>query len=307
MLSFFRLVAIVQPLFWQRQFLREHQLSAEFFQLVVPHYDELFNRLQRRVDAYLATQRTFFLGVNGAQGTGKSTLAAYLRAAWQAVEVSAVVISIDDFYLTKSERAQLAMSVHPLFATRGVPGTHRIDWLCETLEQLAHPATSYPLTLPQFDKSSDERAAPQEWQVVPTAPSVVILEGWCVGCPAQQPTALGEPLNELERLEDAQGVWRAHANHQLATGYQQAFSRLDALVMLAAPSYGAVYRWRKEQEAKLATRREGAGLMSDSQLARFVQFFERLTRHSLAQLQDSADAVLRLNEAHRIQQAHYRL
>jgi len=62
-------------------------------------------------------------GMCGAQGSGKSTLARALAGRFP----RAVALSIDDFYLTRAERLRLAKEVHPLLATRGVPGTHDLD------------------------------------------------------------------------------------------------------------------------------------------------------------------------------------
>src|SRR5690606_33559805 len=56
------------------------------------------------------------IGVAGAQGSGKTTLA---RAA--ARRLGAAHLSLDDVYLTQAERAQMGRSVHPLFAVRGPP------------------------------------------------------------------------------------------------------------------------------------------------------------------------------------------
>jgi len=39
------------------------------------------------------------------------------------------VLSLDDFYLGHAARLQLARDIHPLLATRGVPGTHDIAFL----------------------------------------------------------------------------------------------------------------------------------------------------------------------------------
>ena len=36
------------------------------------------------------------------------------------------MLSLDDLYLPKAERLRLARDVHPLLATRGVPGTHDV-------------------------------------------------------------------------------------------------------------------------------------------------------------------------------------
>src|SRR5690606_41673735 len=66
-----------------------------------------------------ASGRPPVIGVVGAQGCGKTTLA---RAA--AGRFGAAQISIDDVYLTRAEREALARDVHPLLLTRGPPGTH---------------------------------------------------------------------------------------------------------------------------------------------------------------------------------------
>ena len=66
------------------------------------------------------------IGIAGAQGSGKTTLA---RAA--AVRLDGVALSLDDFYLERAERTRLGRSIHPLLAVRGPPGTHDLtlaDW-----------------------------------------------------------------------------------------------------------------------------------------------------------------------------------
>ena len=84
------------------------------------------------------------------------------------------------------------------------------------------------------------------------------------------------------------------------------FSRIDIMVMLQAPSFEEVYAWRGLQEEKLRQSRQdtggsdSTGIMSTKQLSRFIQHFERLTRHSLATLPTSADLVFKLNQDHRI-------
>ena len=69
------------------------------------------------------------VGLAGAQGSGKSTMAPRLAGRLAATGLRAHVLALDDFYLTHDERAELARSVHPLLATRGVPGTHDLALL----------------------------------------------------------------------------------------------------------------------------------------------------------------------------------
>ena len=38
----------------------------------------------------------------------------------------AAILSLDDIYLSGADRLQRANTIHPLLATRGVPGTHDV-------------------------------------------------------------------------------------------------------------------------------------------------------------------------------------
>ena len=128
------------------------------------------------------------------------------------------------------------------------------------------------------------------------AVDVVILEGWCVGAVAQGAGALREPVDDLERDEDPQGVWRTYVNDQLNGPYQTLFGRLNDLIMLDPPSFEVVAGWRGEQEAKLRARTGGGG-MDKAALARFLQHYERLTRWILSEMPARADWVVSLDKS----------
>ena len=136
----------------------------------------------------------------------------------------------------------------------------------------------------------------------------MILEGWCVGTVAQSDAELSAPVNELERDEDVDGRWRSYVNTVLAEDYEPVFRKLDALIFLRAPSFEAVYRWRLEQEQKLASQspQDAPGIMNAAQVRRFIAFYERLTRANLASLGDRADIVFALDEGHAVTRAEYR-
>jgi len=108
------------------------------------------------------------------------------------------------------------------------------------------------------------------------------------------------PVNLLETTEDAAGSWRNYVNRQLAGPYRQLFAQLDLLLMLKIPAWEMVYHWRKRQEQQLAARDCGAGIMRDARLVRFIQHYERLTRHQLAVLPEKADLVLQLNHQQQV-------
>jgi len=235
----------------------------------------------------------FILGLSGLQGSGKSTLAAALIETARERGWSAVALSLDDVYLTRAERDALARDVHPLLRTRGVPGTHDLALLASTLDALDKAAPERPVSIPRFDKGQDDRYPAALWPEVPQPPMLVILEGWCLGLEPQSDAEVIEPINALEREDDPEGVWRRWVNAKLAD-YLSVWRRLDALVLLQAPSWDVVTRWRDEAEWPLRARGEPRA-MDQEEMARFLQHYERLSRHALATLAAKADLVLTLD------------
>lgn len=234
------------------------------------------------------------LGINGAQASGKSTLAAFLVDALAAEGLRAVATSIDDFYLGRAARAELAARVHPLLATRGVPGTHDVE---RGIDCLARLKRGDPCALPQFSKAQDD-VMPRD-RPIAAGVDLVIFEGWCVGTPPQAEEDLVQPVNALERDEDADGRWRRHVNAQLAGRYARWFASLDARVFLRVPGWEQVRRWRAQQERETASRNGGrSAYLDDDARERFLAHYQRLTQHALAVLPGAADAVIGLDDAH---------
>ncbi len=243
----------------------------------------------------------FIVGVQGAQGTGKSTLAALLAMLLQQQHGLVVAqLSLDDFYLGHDQRQQLASEVHPLLATRGVPGTHDTTLAMLTLDALCQAGTGQQVPLPRFDKANDDRRPRAQWPALEGPVDVIILEGWCLGAGPQSESALAQPVNSLERERDASGDWRRYVNQQLAAAYRGLFARLDMLVVLQAPSFDCVYRWRGLQEQKLAAQGPGKRVMDSAQLQDFIAHYERLTRHCLESLPALAQHVYQLDDDHRV-------
>jgi D-glycerate 3-kinase len=222
--------------------------------------------------------------------------------------MNTIEISIDDFYLTRQQRQQLAQQVHPLFATRGVPGTHDVQLASQTLDCLLQCAPDTPCQLPCFDKSRDDRCAQQDWNTISQVLDVVLFEGWCNHAPVQTDEQLQQPINRLEREEDADASWRRYANEQLKVYHQKLFDRADLLIYLQVPSFEKVYEWRGLQERKLAQQAgsENNAVMDEAGLQRFIQHYERITRQCLQGLPSSADVVLKLGDDHAIQSMSFK-
>ena len=286
---------------WLASFLQRERLPESYAGLITQIHAPLAEQLARRARAL---QRTLFVGLCGAQGSGKSTMASVLAALLHSKGLPTAVLSIDDLYLTRAQRQHLGATVHPLLRTRGVPGTHDTDLGLRALAALQGNA---PVALPAFDKSIDDRKPMAQWPVFAAPAAVVILEGWCVGARGQTEAALATPVNALERDEDAAGLWRRFVNNALQKDYRQLFGRLDLQVMLQAPSFEVVYAWRLEQEHKLRERLQQAGadlsrVMDDAAVARFIAHYERITRHLLDEMPARADILVQLDAARAVQQ-----
>jgi len=273
-------------------FMRREQLGPEFADTV----ERVYRPLATRIGTLAASRPGLVVGICGSQGSGKSTGAALLQILLDEARFRTAVMSIDDLYLPKEARKKLAEDIDPLLVTRGPPGTHDVALGEKLLDSLPGPQLT---AIPRFDKARDTRADPDHWDHFMGPADIILFEGWCVGAKPQPPEALAKPVNELERIFDPDTRWRRYVNQALAGSYQRLFARLSFLVLLKAPSFEVVARWRKEQEAKLRARvGDAAGLMSDAQIDRFVQYYERLTRFILTEMPSRADAVVAL-DAHR--------
>ena len=251
-------------------------------------------------DLAAGSSRPLRIGVCGAQGSGKTTLAALLPRLLAKWGLRTASLSVDDFYLSRARRQELAETLHPLLSTRGVSGTHDLDLLVSALDELTRAGDGDSVSLPVFDKSVDDRIEAVAW--TGGRPDLILLEGWFVGLGPQAPEELEQPVNALEAEEDPDGVWRRFVNDQLAEYHERVFARLDRLIFLCAPDFDSVYRWRGLQEAKLRESAGAAGsaIMNEAQLRRFIEHYERLTRHALATLPDAADWMFVLDDSQQI-------
>lgn len=276
-----------------REFLRAEHIQENL--------DREFESIYLPLAYWLADQhpdRFQVIGINGAQGSGKSTISNMMQMILgEGFGKHVQVLSIDDLYLQPEERAQLADSIHPLFATRGVPGTHDVQMGLELLEKLKAHQPGEAVHLPRFDKSRDRRHEPGQWTPVERPLDILILEGWCVGALPQQEHELAEHINELELKEDPEGHWRRAVNAALYEDYQKLFAELDVLIMMQVPAMEQVYHWRALQESKLGDRAS----MDQQALRRFIMHYERLTLAQLEEMPSRADVVLKLDETHQIQ------
>lgn len=280
-------------------FITRHKLPKEFRLTVKTHYKPLADRI---VSLSNKKKGVYFVGINGCQGSGKSTLtdfiAEYLMKQYR---LNIVVMSLDDFYFSSKKRNQLADDIHPLLATRGVPGTHDVTALHRVLTQLSAQNTGF--TIPKFNKAIDEPFPQSQWSTIKRPVDIVLLEGWCWGITSQSDEQLQIPINELELQHDADGKWRNYVNQQLKTTFEPLYKKMDFWLALQAPSFDCVYQWRLEQEQKLQASNidlSHSKIMSPAEILNFTQYFQRLTIQGNNTLANSADAVFHLDIARHI-------
>ena len=245
------------------------------------------------------------IGINGSQGSGKSTLTKILSAILKhGFNKKVVSFSIDDLYKSKDQRRELASKIHPLLETRGVPGTHDAELGISILNHLLTKKLT-TLLIPVFDKSIDDRLPESGWNRVNGPCDIVIFEGWCVGSLPQEEKLLYTPINKLEELEDEHGVWRNYVNKNLKNVYAELFSLINIQLMLKVPDFEEVVEWRKLQEEKLKTSIANRtdtknAIMSESEIERFIMHYERITRHTLDEMPERSDIVLELGNDHHV-------
>jgi D-glycerate 3-kinase len=232
------------------------------------------------------------VGVAGSQGSGKSTLARVLQTLSEPLlGMRSVVLSLDDFYLTRSDRWLLA-SVHPLLKTRGVPGTHEVDGLLAALSALLEGAVA---EIPLFDKGEDDRKSPGRL-VGPC--DFVIVEGWCLGAEPEAQGRLIKAINPLEATEDRDGIWRQYVNAALAGDAYRRLTELDFLLYLKPGSFDHVLGWREAQEQRF---NHGQLQMNRAELERFIAHYERLTRWMMVDVPHRAQLTVTLDRNHCIE------
>lgn len=292
---------------WQNEFLQRHRLNKTYLAESLKWFAPLTSVFAKHQNS---THRPILVALNGCQGSGKTTVVDFLCTHLAKVHaVHAVALSLDDFYLTVGQRRALAASVHPLLITRGVPGTHDMALLHQTLNALLDTERREPVAIPRFNKAEDDRYPPSGWDRINTPVQIVLLEGWCLGALPQHSDLLLQPLNTLEQNEDPEGRWREYSNTILDTEFRALYARVDQWIMLQAPSFDCVFQWRQEQERKLAASlpsQRTNTLMDDPALHRFIQHYERITRQCLSALPERVNHLFKLTEQREVSAYQHR-
>ena len=134
--------------------------------------------------------------IAGPQGVGKTTILKIIKKVFKK-EFKKEILSLclDDFYYDPIKRNNLSKKIHPLLNIRGVPGTHDINYLESVVNKFTK--SKYPIEIPIFDKLNDKKE--RKKIIIKKKCDILILEGWCVGCPPLNQKYLIKDINLLEK------------------------------------------------------------------------------------------------------------
>jgi D-glycerate 3-kinase len=247
--------------------------------------------------------KAYILGINGGQGSGKSTLVSVLKLLLKKRGLDAVAVSIDDYYLTYEEREVLKKRI-PLYWARGPAGTHDVKLGIDTFTKMKNRE---PTEIPVFDKGlkggAGDRLPKEKWQKVEKT-DIVLFEGCWVGCRPLSEEDLNKPtgdelVDSIERKNDPNGTFRRIINEELKK-YGPWFDLLDNLWALKVKLKQA-WDGRKLQERKMREER-GIG-MTDEQVDKFMDYWAHFYRffYAVAESKDT-DITFKIGENFEIEE-----
>tara|TARA_Y100000741_G_scaffold39542_1_gene27593 strand:- start:1874 stop:2722 length:849 start_codon:yes stop_codon:yes gene_type:complete len=238
--------------------------------------------------------------ISGSQGIGKSTLLKILEKNIQLFfNKKVITLSLDNYYLSKLKRKELAKKIHPLLITRGVPGTHNIKELIKAIKNFDN--SYYPYFLPIFDKLKDDVS--KKNTKINFKADILILEGWCCGSTPIKKKYLHRNINKLEKNFDEKKIWRNYYNEMLKDDYYRLFSLFDKIIYLKTPSFKYVLNWRIKQEKMM--KKNNNKIMTKNEMQKFILHYEKLTKWMMKTLPNNANLVIHIDNNQKIKKIIY--
>ena len=247
------------------------------------------------IDNIINSQDNKYL-ISGSQGVGKSTISNLLKLVIEKYyKKKVMLLSIDNYYLSKTQRFKLAKKIHPLLLTRGVPGTHNIKKLYQDINQFNKQ--KFPITIPYFDKINDDII--KKRKIINNA-QILLLEGWCCGSLPIKTKYLNQNVNQLESKYDKKNIWRKYYNSMLKSEYRKVFSMFNKKIYIQPPSFKYVLKWRSLQEKNNAKKSNSKNFMNKDKLKKFIQHYEKITKWMMKTMPHEVDILIKIDKNQKI-------
>jgi len=250
---------------------------------------------------YICSSKSKKFLFGGSQGIGKSS---FINIISKTIErfynKKILLLSLDNYYLSKKQRLLLSKKKHKLLITRGVPGTHDIEKLVKNINQFNKG--KYPITIPLFDKLTDDKSKSIKMK---TKFDILFLEGWCCGSSEIPKKILYKNINNLEKIKDPKYQWRNFYNNKLKMEYKKLFKLFDELIFLKTSSFDNVFEWRFKQEKYNQSKNKKSKRMSADEIKIFIQHYEKLTKWMLKDLNKKAQIVIKFEKNHKISSVNF--
>ena len=247
------------------------------------------------IDNIISSQDNKYL-ISGSQGVGKSTISNLLKLVIEKYyKKKVMLLSIDNYYLSKTQRFKLAKKIHPLLLTRGVPGTHNIKKLYQDINQFNKQ--KFPITIPYFDKINDDII--KKRKIINNA-QILLLEGWCCGSLPIKTKYLNQNVNQLESKYDKKNIWRKYYNSMLKSEYRKVFSMFNKKIYIQPPSFKYVLKWRSLQEKNNAKKSNSKNFMNNNMLKKFIQHYEKITKWMMKTMPHEVDILIKIDKNQKI-------
>ena len=236
--------------------------------------------------------KNLFCVVSGPQGSGKTTFTSIIKKKLVKEKLRVLILSIDDFYLSKKEREKLSNTISPLFMTRGVPGTHNLSYLKKVLK-IFLSNKEYTYRLPKFSKA-DDNLLKAKFHNLQFPYDIFILEGWCINYRGECQSALQNPINSMEKNHDQSLKWRKFVNKKSKEYFKNIYKKSHCSIFLKIPSFKYVFQYRKKQELGIPKKKQ----MNNKQLKNFISFYERITKNLLVSKKNKFDIEINVKPNH---------
>ena len=222
------------------------------------------------------------VGLSAPQGCGKTTLVTAFEELFETEGLSCVSMSLDDFYLTRSDQVDLAEThaENDLLQVRGNAGTHDVDLAMRLIRGVKTPASSDTpvVRVPCYDKTAFEgkgdRHDESKWcSYDPGKVDVVLYEGWMQGF-----TAVEDPPSTI------------HAGlpivNDFLKGYSEMWSLMDIWLVIQVKELDCIYKWRLQAETAMKEQFGQDKGMSDEDVKAFVDKYIPAYKAYLPELYD---------------------